>query len=64
MYGHLAYHFLPDKEGTKLILRETLHYQGLLRFFEPVIRSMLDRRLRKRLEHIKADLEGGFSVVS
>ena len=28
MYGHLTYQFRPEKEGTKLIQRETLHYQG------------------------------------
>lgn len=63
MQGHLAYQFLPEKEGTKLIQRETLDYQGLLRFCEPVIRLMLDRRLRERLEDIKAVLEGGFIVA-
>jgi hypothetical protein len=62
MYGHLAYQFLPEGEGTKLIQRETLYYQGLLRFCEPVIRAMLDRQLRERLEGIKADLEAGFTV--
>jgi hypothetical protein len=64
MYGHLAYHFLPEDEGTRLIQRETLHYQGLLRFCEPLIRLMLDRRLQERLEDIKADLESGFAVDS
>ena len=63
MYGHLAYQFLPEKEGTKLIQRETLHHHGLLRFCEPVIRAILDRRLRERLEDIRADLEGGFPVT-
>ena len=63
MYGHLTYQFLPEKEGTKLIQRETLHYQGLLRLCEPVIRVILDRRLRERLEDIKADLEGDFTVA-
>jgi hypothetical protein len=63
MYGHLAYQFLPEQEGTKLIQRETLYYQGLLRFCEPIIRVILDRQLRERLEDIKADLEGGFTVA-
>lgn len=63
MYGHLAYHFLPEKEGTKLIQRETLHYRGLLRLCEPVIRVILDRRLHERLEDIKADLESGFAAA-
>lgn len=63
MVGHLAYQFLPEKEGTKLIQRQTLHYQGLLRFCEPVIRVILDRRLHKRLEDIKTALESNFAVA-
>ena len=63
MYGHLAYQFLPEEGGTKLIQRETLHYRGLLRFGEPVIRVMLDHRLRERWADIKAVLEGGFTVA-
>jgi hypothetical protein len=63
MHGHLAYRFLPEKEGTKLVQRETLHYHGLLRFCEPVIRVILERRLRQRLEEIKANLEGGFTLT-
>jgi hypothetical protein len=63
MYGHLAYQFLPEKEGTQLIQRETLHYQGLLRFCEPVIRVFLDRRLHERLEGIKTDLESDFTMA-
>ena len=55
--GHLAYQFLPEGEGTKLIQRETLHYRGVLGLFEPVIRPILGRRLRERLEDIKAVLE-------
>ncbi len=57
MVGHLAYQFLPEWNGTKLIQRETLHYRGLLRLCEPVIRVMLDRRLRERLQDIKTYLE-------
>jgi hypothetical protein len=55
---------LPEKEGTKLIQREPLHYQGLLRFCEPVIRVILDRRPRERLEDIKADLEGDLTWLA
>jgi hypothetical protein len=61
MYGHLAYQFIPEQDGTKLVQRETLHYQGLLRFCEPVIKLLLHRRLRERLEDIKAVLEGGYT---
>ena len=57
MHGHLAYEFLPEKGGTKLIQRETLHYQWLLRFFEPLIGLVLERRLRERLADIKKVLE-------
>jgi hypothetical protein len=60
MYGHLAYQFIPEGEGTLLIQRETLHCQGLLKFCEPVIKLLLNRRLRERLEDIKAVLEGGY----
>jgi len=63
MYGHLAYQFLDEKGGTKMIQRESLHYLGLLRLCEPVIRVFLERRLRDRLEDIKAVLEGGFTVA-
>jgi hypothetical protein len=60
MYGHLAYQFIPEQDGTKLIQRETLYYQGLLMLCEPVIRLLLGRRLRERLEGIKAVLESGY----
>lgn len=63
MYGHLAYQFILEHENTKLIQRETLHYQGLLRFSEPVIRVFLGRRLRARLAGIKEVLEGGYNVA-
>jgi hypothetical protein len=61
MVGHLAYQLIPEQDGTKLIQRETLHYQGALRFCEPVIKLLLGRRLRERLEDIKAVLEGGYT---
>jgi hypothetical protein len=64
MYGHLAYQFIPEQDGTKLIQRETLHYQGLLRFCEPVIKLLLHRRLRERLEDIKTVLEGGYITAA
>jgi len=63
MVGHLAYQFLPEKEGTKLIQRETLRYQGLLRFCEPIIRVILNHRLRERLKDIKAALEAGSTAA-
>ena len=60
MYGHLAYQFIPEQGGTKLIQRQTLHCQGLLWLCEPVIKLLLHRRLRERLEEIKMVLEGGY----
>ena len=61
MYGHLAYQFLPEQAGTKLIQSETLRCRGLLKICEPVIRIVLGRRLRERLVDIKAVLERGFT---
>ena len=62
MVGHLSYQFLPEKGGTMLIQCETLLYQGLLRFCEMLIRVILGRRLRERLEDIKAVLEGDLKM--
>jgi uncharacterized protein YndB with AHSA1/START domain len=62
MAGHLAYQFVEQGDGTKLVQRETLQYRGILRLFEPLIRPILGRRLRERLRVIKACLEGGYVV--
>ena len=62
MAGHLAYQFLPEGEGTRLIQRETLRYHGLLRLIEPLIRPGLGRRLQERLEDIQEILESGWIV--
>lgn len=63
MRGHLAYHFLPENGGTKLIQYESLHYQGLLRLFEPLIGLVLERRLHERLALIKEIMDGGYTVT-
>ncbi len=63
MYGQLAYQFIQEKDGTQLIQRETLHYHGILKLFEPIIRAILFRKLRERLENIKAILESGYTVA-
>ena len=63
MIGHLAYHFSPEAGGTRLTQRETVRTRGLLRVFEPVMERMLSRQLRKRLEAIKAALDGGWVVA-
>ena len=60
MKGHLAYQFLPEGEGTKLIQRETLQYHGVLKLCEPLIQPILGRRLKERLESIKEILESGW----
>ena len=60
MKGHLAYQFLLEGEGTKLIQRETLQYRGVLKLCEPLIQPILGRRLKERLEGIKEDLESGW----
>ncbi len=62
MAGHLAYQFLPEGDGTRLIQRETVSERGLLKVFEPIIGRMLLRQLWKRLETIKAVLESGWAV--
>lgn len=63
MHGHLAYHFIEEPEGTTLIQLETLHYQSLMRLFEPIIRLFLYRRLTQRLMDIKEILEGDYVVA-
>ena len=62
MVGHLAYEFRPEGEGTILIQRETVRYRGLLGALEPVIRPVLGRQLKARLEEIKRVLESGWAV--
>ena len=63
MSGHLAYQFVPEGEGTRLIQRETLQYRGILRLLEPLIQRVLGRRLIERLEGIKEILEGGWVIA-
>lgn len=63
MQGHLAYQFVPEHDGTRLIQRETVTTRGLLRVIEPLIERTLARQLRKRLEAIKAVLESGWPVA-
>jgi hypothetical protein len=55
--GHLAYHFLSEDDGTRLIQRETMSAQGFLKVLEPVIVRVFFHHLRERLEAIKAILE-------
>lgn len=62
MQGYLAYEFVPRSDGTELIQRETLQPLGLLRLVGPLVRRMLSRQLRARLETIKVVLESGWEV--
>ncbi len=55
--GHLAYQFLSEDEGTRLIQRETMFARGLLKVFGPLIERTFFRHLQERLEAIKAILE-------
>lgn len=55
--GHLAYQFVPEGDGTRLIQRETMYAEGWRRIFEPVIQRTFLRRLKERLKTIKAVLE-------
>ena len=59
MHGHLAYQLLPEMDGTQLIQREMIHYRGVLKYCGPILQVFLSRRLRERLENIKAVLESG-----
>jgi hypothetical protein len=60
MYGNLSYQFIPEQGGTHLIQRETLQTRGWTRVFGPIIRRMLEPRLRNRLGKIKEILAGGW----
>ncbi len=55
--GHLAYQFLPENDGTRLIQQEIMFARGLLKVFEPLIARSFFRHLQERLETIKAILE-------
>lgn len=62
MRGHLAYEFAPSGGGTLLIQCETLEVTGPARVFSGLVGWMLGRRLRERLDDIKAILEAGWQV--
>jgi hypothetical protein len=62
MVGHLEYRFEADGEGTRLKQRETIQTRGFVRALAPLMKRILGRQLRKRLEGIKKILEGGWVV--
>jgi carbon monoxide dehydrogenase subunit G len=62
MKGHLAYEFLSDGDGTRLIQRETLEMKGLLCLLSPFVKRMLGRQLQRRLEALREVLDGGWPV--
>jgi hypothetical protein len=64
MRGYLAYRFVTEDGGTKLIQQEILHMKGLLKIFSPIVKLTLSRQLWKRLEGLKEVLEGGWVVNS
>ncbi len=62
MSGRLAYCFVPEGKGTRLIQKEWIRTHGLARLFEPILARMLESRLRTRLESIRVLLEGGWGA--
>ena len=62
MKGHLAYQFLLEGGGTRLVQRESLYTEGILRLFDKFIEQMLSPRLVSRLGDIKDVLESGWVV--
>lgn len=62
MEGHLAYQFLPEADGTRLIQRETLNVSWFLKPVEFFVKRELTWRLPARLEDIKTLLESGWEV--
>jgi uncharacterized protein YndB with AHSA1/START domain len=57
MRGHLAYEFVVDGGGTRLVQRQSLELAGWLRPLQPFVRRAFARRLRGRLDGIAAALE-------
>jgi len=64
MKGYLAYRFVTENGGTKLIQQETLYMKGFFKVLSPVVKLTLSRQLRKRLEGIREVLESGWVVNS
>lgn len=57
MKGYLAYEFIPVEEGTLMIQRETIQFQGFFWLFSPIMERMLLKAVESRLEGIKTILE-------
>jgi hypothetical protein len=57
MKGYLAYEFIPVEEGTLLVQRETIQFQGFFWLFSPIMERMLLKAVKSRLEGIKTILE-------
>jgi uncharacterized protein YndB with AHSA1/START domain len=57
MRGHLAYAFVAEGGGTRLVQRQSLELAGWLRPLQPFVRRAFARRLRGRLDGIAAALE-------
>ena len=57
MRGHLAYEFLAEGAGTRLVQRQSLELTTWLWPLQPLVRWAFARRLRGRLDDIAAELE-------
>lgn len=63
MRGHLAYRFVPERGGTRLVQKETIYLRSpLLRAFRPAVERLLRQRLPARLEMIRTALEDGWEA--
>jgi len=57
MRGHLAYEFVVEGGGTRLVQRQTLVLAWWLRPLQPLVRWAFGRRLHGRLDGIADSLE-------
>jgi hypothetical protein len=57
MYGHLAYEFRSEGNGTQLFQRETIRFRGIFVLFEAVIGRVFLPQIEARLSGIKEELE-------
>lgn len=57
MRGHLAYEFVDEGSGTRLVQRQTLALAWWLRPLQPLVRWVFAGRLQGRLAGIQAELE-------
>lgn len=58
MHGELSYTIEPASSGTHLIQQQTLNLAGILAIFNPLMGHLFSVQIARRLESIKAILEG------